>query len=142
MTCSQRVDNFPWLILLKLLELSKFDLFMTCSQFVYVLLITCSWLVHNLFMIRFVYDLFINGSWLVTTCSLVVHNLFRTCSCLIHDLFLTCTLVHNFLTNCSWLVHQPTKELKLILVLLKLLNLHRLLMITYYLIIKRGFFMT
>ena len=99
------------------------DLFLTCLPIAPILFLkTCSWLVQNFF------------TFLFTTCSLPVkdlfrvfflqffHNLFRissfghyffmTSSLFVHDLFKSCSqLVPNLFTNCSQLFQKKFHNL-------------------------------
>ena len=103
---SQLVNNlvttYSWPLILELLF---YDLFTICS-----------WIAHNLLMIRsclVFQNLFTTYSWLVlelvTTCSQLIHNFFKTCSLLVQDFFTTCSYLvpiflqffHNMLMTCS-----------------------------------------
>ena len=84
----------------------------TDVQGVHYLFLTCSWLVHDLFM-----TCSLTCSWhvyhnLLTTCSWLVHNLFKTCTSTCSWLVLTCLqLVHDLFMTCSWLVYQLVHQL-------------------------------
>ena len=99
------VMNFSWVVTCKWLVRNLFiNLFMTCFKLVHA-----SWLVHALFKKLFpissgvlVLDSFPICSWLLKDVGLFQHNLFKPCSWLVY----LGTTSSWLLTICSWLVHD------------------------------------